>query len=264
VLSDTVGERVSIWRKRRGWNRERLAKECSRLGMPELTHAAITNIESGRRDKNGVRRRSVTVDEMTVLAYALDIPPMILMSPYPEGRSFEIYPGRTIPSYMGFFWLAGAPGPSHPRQYIAEFDDKEFDIDNWLEAADPVRVLLFYNLSIWIRMGGGDELLDALEAVDKATQEQELTLAKSRRDEAIRRVEGYDYAIVEWLQEMREKGYPEPILPYELHYLSDKTPEDYQRRPQDIFETKHFEEYTSAVLDGLKHATEIWEEEEKK
>lgn len=89
-LSDVVAERVSTWRRRRGWNRDALAVACADLGAPELTHAAITNIETGRRNHVGQRRRMVTVDEAAVLAAALRILPVMLTDPTWKAMEDEV------------------------------------------------------------------------------------------------------------------------------------------------------------------------------
>lgn len=73
MLSDVVAGRIILWRKRRGWNRERLAEECKRQGMAELTPAVIGSIETGRR-LDGVRRRHITIDELAVLARVFEVP----------------------------------------------------------------------------------------------------------------------------------------------------------------------------------------------
>jgi transcriptional regulator with XRE-family HTH domain len=71
--SDVVARRVREIRKQRGWTAERLAAECARVGASQLTASVIANIESGRRDQQGRRRRDVTVDELLHLAAALDV-----------------------------------------------------------------------------------------------------------------------------------------------------------------------------------------------
>ncbi|MFI6049969.1 helix-turn-helix domain-containing protein [Streptomyces violascens] len=81
ILSDLVADQIRMHRTRLGLNREQLAEECARLGAPELTYAAITNIETGRRDKEGKRRREVSVDELMTFAYALSVPPLLLAFP---------------------------------------------------------------------------------------------------------------------------------------------------------------------------------------
>ncbi|MFD7020051.1 hypothetical protein [Streptomyces sp. NPDC059928] len=81
ILSDLVADQIRMHRTRLGLNREQLAEECARLGARELTYAAITNIETGRRDKAGKRRREVTIDELMTFGYALGVPPLLLALP---------------------------------------------------------------------------------------------------------------------------------------------------------------------------------------
>jgi transcriptional regulator with XRE-family HTH domain len=73
LLSDKVADRIRFFRRDAGWNREQLADECAALGMPELTAAVLTNIESGRRT-DGARRRMITIDELAVISKALQEP----------------------------------------------------------------------------------------------------------------------------------------------------------------------------------------------
>jgi transcriptional regulator with XRE-family HTH domain len=73
TVSDAVANRVQQLRKRRGWSARRLAKACAATGNPQLTESVVANIESGRRDKQGRRRRDVSVDELVAFAQALDV-----------------------------------------------------------------------------------------------------------------------------------------------------------------------------------------------
>jgi transcriptional regulator with XRE-family HTH domain len=87
--SDVVARRVREVRKRLGWSAERLAAECVQVGAPHLTASVLANIESGRRDQQGRRRRDVTVDELLQLAAALrvetrDLLPSGVGKPYDE------------------------------------------------------------------------------------------------------------------------------------------------------------------------------------
>lgn len=79
--SDVIADQLRKHRKRLGLTREQLAEECARLGADQLTFAALTNIETGRRDRTGRRRREVTVDELEVLAHALAVPLLLLIFP---------------------------------------------------------------------------------------------------------------------------------------------------------------------------------------
>jgi transcriptional regulator with XRE-family HTH domain len=71
--SDLVAIQVKQLRGRRGLTVKDLAGRCRALGAEELTANVLTNIE--------VRRRDVSVDELFVLALALDAAPVHLLTP---------------------------------------------------------------------------------------------------------------------------------------------------------------------------------------
>lgn len=81
MLSDDTARQLVALRNRAGWTREDLARRCADLGFPALTAPVIGNIETGRRDVDGRRRRDVSVDEWLVLADALMVPPLELLLP---------------------------------------------------------------------------------------------------------------------------------------------------------------------------------------
>ncbi len=72
-------------------NRAALAQECKNLGWPALTEAALSNIETGRRNADGQRRREVSVDEWLVLAAALRIPPATLLLPVADAAKVRLF-----------------------------------------------------------------------------------------------------------------------------------------------------------------------------
>ena len=72
-VSDYVAEKIRDARKQRGWTTGDLAFRC------DLTDNIIENIESGRRDREGRRRRDITVDELLAVSRALDVEPIELM-----------------------------------------------------------------------------------------------------------------------------------------------------------------------------------------
>jgi hypothetical protein len=114
ILSDVVADQVRAHRTRLGLNREQLAEECAQLGAPELTYAAITNIETGRRDKDGKRRREVTVDELMTFGYALGVPPLLLALPL-GGMDSVPSPtrwGGLHPDYA-WQWVTGEEPPAY-------------------------------------------------------------------------------------------------------------------------------------------------------
>lgn len=71
--------RIRFYRRARELTVQGLARECARQGMPELTEASLWNIE--RRATSSTRRhRRVSVEELLVLARALQVPPLVLVS----------------------------------------------------------------------------------------------------------------------------------------------------------------------------------------
>lgn len=85
--SDAVAGRIREARKRRGWTSAETAARCTARGY-RMSAAVLANIESGRPDLNGARRRDITIDELFALAAALDVPPVALMGmPEDHGHS---------------------------------------------------------------------------------------------------------------------------------------------------------------------------------
>ena len=78
--SAVVAARLKESRRRRGWTAKQLAEECARAGATQLTASVLANIESGRPDAEGRRRRDITVDELLVLAYVLGVAPIYLLA----------------------------------------------------------------------------------------------------------------------------------------------------------------------------------------
>lgn len=108
--SDVVAERVRELRKRRGLTAQQLSDLCASAGAPELTAAALANIETGRR-KEGRRTRLITVDEALILAYVLDAPVPLLFLPLEAGQLDLTPEARMHPADVAA-WFAGEVAPS--------------------------------------------------------------------------------------------------------------------------------------------------------
>lgn len=133
TVSDSVAERVQQVRKKRGWTVKQLAERCAELGAPELTAQALYNLENGRRDDSGRRRRDVTVDELLKLAYVLSVAPVHLLVPPVDGN--EVVPYRFIEGVTttpGFAraWIRGQSpiGRVTARDYFSEVPDSEWQV----------------------------------------------------------------------------------------------------------------------------------------
>jgi transcriptional regulator with XRE-family HTH domain len=239
MLSDTVGEQITAWRKRLGMSREQLADLCSRFHMPELTHAALTNIESGRRNKDGIRRRAVSVDEISVIALALGVAPILLMFPYPE-REFGTIPGegREGETYKTLFWFTGEMELHSDADPGLTVLHKE----QWRESVHPLEQLrehqsLVATLIRQLHNQGQLDLVDQSltpESWREIGGERHMTfemrkgVQKLRREGMAKEITETDRAILTVRDRMREKGWPLPDLPKLLVRLRDITLPEYE------------------------------------
>ena len=92
-LSDVIGEAIRAGRKREGLTREEFATAAWEAGAPTgFTAAVVGYIESGRRDKDGRRRREVTVDEVVFIAAALRMTVLELLREHAAAFGTEAKP----------------------------------------------------------------------------------------------------------------------------------------------------------------------------
>ncbi|MGW4061498.1 VMAP-C domain-containing protein [Amycolatopsis sp. NPDC004747] len=78
-IARLVAAHVRRLRRERGWSADRLARACADIGQPTLTRGTIAKIESGVR-------KTVTADEIAVLAKALEVTPAELLAPGDEDQ----------------------------------------------------------------------------------------------------------------------------------------------------------------------------------
>lgn len=104
--SEVVAQRLKQLRRARGWSAQRLAEECARLGAPHLSASVIANIETGRKDAAGKRRREVTVEELLIFSYALNTPAVALLVPF-TSEQMQITPNVTASPDAALGWLLG-------------------------------------------------------------------------------------------------------------------------------------------------------------
>jgi transcriptional regulator with XRE-family HTH domain len=112
TVSDVVAGRIRQIRRARDMTTDEVAERCAALGA-DLSAQTIFNIENGRRDKaTGKRRRMVTVDELLVLAMALNVSPVDLLVPA-DAADDEPYvvasrarvPAGPLRQWIGGHWL---------------------------------------------------------------------------------------------------------------------------------------------------------------
>ncbi|MEV6820186.1 helix-turn-helix transcriptional regulator [Nocardiopsis dassonvillei] len=128
TVSDIVAQRVRQLRKSQGMKATDLAEKCRELGMPHLTAATISNIETGRRDKDGRRRRNIDVDELLVLAHALNVAPVHLMVPTEgDDTPYPVLPSLQVPRKLARWFIRGfesLPGQNW-RRWLVEAPETE-------------------------------------------------------------------------------------------------------------------------------------------
>lgn len=144
TASDVVAARVRRIRKGRGMTVADLAERCAQLGAATLTAQALYKLE-GQRESAGRRPRPVTVDELLVLAAALDIAPVNLLAGLDDSAPYPVTPSVSVPAVVARRWMRGwpqsmgLPGITDQKRYMAQTPDSEDDVE-YLTAGEYARV----------------------------------------------------------------------------------------------------------------------------
>jgi transcriptional regulator with XRE-family HTH domain len=104
--SDLIAQRVRKLREGRGWKVADLAARCKEAGMPRLTVQALYKLET-QRDRSDRAPRSVTVDELLVLAYVLDVAPVHLIAGLDDDTPLPVSPDWTVNAPGARKWVRG-------------------------------------------------------------------------------------------------------------------------------------------------------------
>lgn len=151
TISEIVGKRVAEVRRRQEWTAEQLAEKCREAGAENFTAAMVNNIETRRG-------RSVTVDELLVLALVLNVAPVNLLVPPRLGSEdlYNVTPTRGLRAGRVRQWLRGVfPWPNSDRHIFLT----ETAVDEWAPppgSYNPVGIDRAEYLSD-LRSGGGDD-----------------------------------------------------------------------------------------------------------
>lgn len=100
-LTRSIGKEIERHRKAKEprWSAQRLADECTSLGM-ETPRDVIVDLETGRR-------KSISVAELAVIAAALGVPPVLLLFGVGTEETAEVLPGRHVPAFRAAQWFSG-------------------------------------------------------------------------------------------------------------------------------------------------------------
>jgi transcriptional regulator with XRE-family HTH domain len=204
--SDTAAEQINRLRKRAGLNREQLAERIRKLGGPSsMTAAAIANIETGRRDAEGRRRRDLTLEELALFAGALGVPPVLLEIPVGSHDLVEVLPGRIVSAWLAAQWFTGE-GPLPTRRG----DDNVFvtnaDYAAWERGAAP---LDYYRRQ--------DALYEQWREIERRKRQ---AVREEREDDALdEELQRAEQAFFDLRQAMRRAGIRTRPLPAQIAHL---------------------------------------------
>ncbi|GGL55092.1 hypothetical protein GCM10014719_65490 [Planomonospora parontospora subsp. antibiotica] len=228
--SDVIAEQIRKHRKRLGLTRENLAEECAKLGAPQLTFAALTNIETGRRDRaTGRRRREVTVDELEVIAHALAVPMLLLVFPVGDlDRVPTISSGQEIHPRLAWKCAIGAEPPVRLAS-----DGRAYADRSTIGEGGPTRLEAWRSVVRPIELY--QELMNETDALHKA--ERRLAyferVGHSDSDEAQHLLEVRQHHLIRMatvLEEMMNSGIRVPA--YEVETARDLIATDVITRPE--------------------------------
>lgn len=210
-----MAARVRALRNRRNLTAAKLAEKCAQLGVPELTAQAIANIETGRREKTtGRRRRHVTVEELLILARALDVPPVLLLFPLGHAEQVEVLPGQTVGTWAGLKWFTGeAAFPTDTLDGVGEHPGAAGIGDMVEEGPVSMTLHLFQRHRDLVR----EHALLSLKTKE----------AKESGEDALRELVGEFGAVEARLasvrQQMRKHGLTPPTLAEDLEHVDQRS-----------------------------------------
>jgi transcriptional regulator with XRE-family HTH domain len=131
-IDAAIASQVRRYRLAKGWSIRRLAEECERLGAPGLTEASLGNIERGQKEGAKRTQRRLLVEELAVLAKALEVPPILLVFPVGRESEVEVLPGVPLNTWAAVKWWMGEESLPFTRADLATNGDA------WFVAAAPV------------------------------------------------------------------------------------------------------------------------------
>ncbi len=108
TASDIAARRIREARTRKGWRVKDLAERCAKAGAGNITAAVITNLETRRRPG-----REITADELLVLAWVLEVPPVQLLSPLGD-EALLVVPGEEKGTPDAMAWLTAHDAATFP------------------------------------------------------------------------------------------------------------------------------------------------------
>lgn len=195
-----------------------------------MSASAIANIETGRPDASGRRRRDITVEELVIFGRALKVPPLLLLFPFDRVREVEVLPDAVAPAWDAAAWFAGrAPFPhwesrDSTGQVVAEVGDAA-DLEAFEKGAVAVELWATHEQMV-------KEWRQRIWQADLARRQAETADSESQRDSRLKdaRVTDRDADRIannlwEVRRQMRQHGILAPELPERLRHIdTDRSP----------------------------------------
>jgi transcriptional regulator with XRE-family HTH domain len=216
--SDFVGLRIKEIRQSHGWTAKDLADRCAEVGAPEITAAVIANIETGRRDADGRRRREVTIDETLALAYALEVPPVFLFVPLNGDERLHVTAKIEMDAPSAAAWVNG---DDTALRYLfnkvgPRTDEEKDSWAKWRRTATPLALLrdLWFMTEMMTARETGQPTVHDLSNVERA--DRLIFLARDAERQADMDLEGYAERVAPLIDWLARLGFMPPHLPPSL------------------------------------------------
>lgn len=175
-MAERVGKAVKDRRDKLGLTAQQLAARTAELGYP-INRVAISKIESN------ARAGKIGLAELTVLAAALDIPPVQLIFPKLVDGMVPVLPNRKMASISAIEWFNGEGSPI-PREVQPPVDHEEAVATNRASFDGRRDIRIAYKVASWRSYLGGlirhpafgdhpdpDRIKDAVEELEDAKEE---------------------------------------------------------------------------------------------
>lgn len=144
-LTHVIAGEVRRYRKQRKMSAQQLSERCTKLGL-EISRSTIADLENGRRT-------ALAVAELLILARALGVVPVQLLSPVGQREMLEVLPGQLVPTDSAMEWLTGeaaladadgglVPVPQSPTSDIALYRKHSGAEREWTETERNIQRLV--------------------------------------------------------------------------------------------------------------------------
>jgi transcriptional regulator with XRE-family HTH domain len=218
-LSEIAAQQINRLRKQAGLNREQIAERCREVGAPTtLTAAAVANIETGRPDETGRRRRDVTAEEIVFFARALGVPPLVLLFPVGTVDEVEVLPGTFVPTWPAAQWFTGERPLPTGRLADGSPYVSEDDMLAWARGANQLGLVRSHAQVV-------DQWGRAKRAAD-AQRDLATTAPADQQDTHRQNVDHFEWLardlerfLADDRRTMRQVGLTPPELPDELRHI---------------------------------------------